>query len=94
MPTPRPFQPTLALSIALALALAPPQATAARKAKPPAIAPACNDFHAFANQDWLAAHAIVAGKGMNTQRADARGKKKAPGRTPGPVSRWLDRLTR
>src|SRR5690606_41269898 len=64
MPNPRPTVTALALSVAIALALVPTGSVAARKA--PAIPLACNDFHAFTNQDWLDAHAIVAGKGMES----------------------------
>ena len=61
MPTLQPLP--LTLSLLLALSLAPPAATAAAPAK---VAPACNDFHAMANEGWLAAHAIVAGEGMES----------------------------
>ncbi len=64
MPNPRPTVTALALSVAIALALVPTGSVAARKA--PAIPLACNDFHAFTNQDWLDAHAIVVGKGMES----------------------------
>ncbi len=66
MPRPHPFPHALALPVALALALSPSATHAQRKAKAPATSPACTDFHALANQDWLAAHAIVAGRGMES----------------------------
>ena len=71
MPKPSSPNRALSLSIACALALAAPGAGAARKA--PAVTPACSDFHAFANQDWLAAHAIVAGKGMESALGELAG---------------------
>ena len=58
---------TLLLGLAAGVAmLALPPARAAGRAKAVAVEPVCTDFHAFANQDWLAAHAIVAGKGMES----------------------------
>ncbi|HEU4992846.1 MAG TPA: M13 family metallopeptidase [Luteimonas sp.] len=61
----------LALSIGLAAAaalLASPQAGAAKKkaAKKPAIAPACQDYYAQANADWLKANLLVAGTGLQS----------------------------
>jgi putative endopeptidase len=61
----------LALSIGLAAAaamLASPQAGAAKKkaAKKPAVAPACQDFYAEANADWLKSNLLVAGTGLQS----------------------------
>ena len=50
----------IALSLSL-LPLAPPAEAARRRAAAtPAIPPACTDFHATANADWLAAHPVPA----------------------------------
>lgn len=58
----------LALSLALAVCLAPPAAQAQRKtkAKTPEVPAVCTDFHTFTNQSWLDAHLIVAGEGMES----------------------------
>ena len=72
MPTLHPTPLTLALL--LALSLAPTPATAARKAKAPAVTPACSDFHGMANEGWLAAHTIVAGKGMESALGELAGR--------------------
>ena len=62
----------LSLSIGLAAAaalLASPQADAAKKKaapKKPAIAPACQDYYAQANADWLKANLLVAGTGLQS----------------------------
>jgi putative endopeptidase len=54
--------------VATAALLASPDANAARKkaAKKPVVAPACTDFYASANADWLKANMIVAGSGMQS----------------------------
>jgi putative endopeptidase len=64
----RPLSLSLSLGLAAGLVLMPPSPAqaAARKAAPPAIAPVCTDFHAQANADWLVAHTIVAGSGMES----------------------------
>src|SRR3546814_7208581 len=68
MPTPRLSMHALALSLGLAVCLAPPAAQAQRKtkAKTPEIPAVCTDFHTFTNQSWLDAHLIVAGEGMES----------------------------
>ncbi len=61
--TPRPL--VCALTFAVLVAFASPDAAAQKKsrraAKPPAASPACTDFHAFANADWLNANPLVPG---------------------------------
>jgi putative endopeptidase len=60
--TARPF--ACALAFAVLAALASPDASAQRNrggAKLPAASPACTDFHAFANADWLLANPLVPG---------------------------------
>ena len=63
----RPLACALALGL---LATHAPPADAARKRsskpQPPAISAACNDFHAFANADWLKAHPLPTGVGAIT----------------------------
>lgn len=63
MPTPRPL--AIAMILALASGLAAPDSLAAKKptakkAKAPAVALACTDFHAEANAAWLKANAMPA----------------------------------
>ena len=63
MPTPRPL--AIALILALTAGLAAPDSLAAKKpaakkAKAPAVALACTDFHAEANADWLKANPMPA----------------------------------
>ena len=64
MPTPRPLAIALILALASGLAapdsLAQKKKSAAKKAKTPAVALACTDFHAEANADWLKANAMPA----------------------------------
>lgn len=56
-----------ALALCLIAGLATPDADAQRrkrssgKARTPAVAPACTDFHAFANADWLKANTLLPG---------------------------------
>jgi len=64
MPTLPAFRPS-ALALCLVVAIAAPQADAAKKRKPaapkPATTPAaCVDFYAFANADWLKANPVPA----------------------------------
>ena len=58
---PRTTPLALALTASLALSLVAPAADAQRRGAAVASGPsACADFHAFANQDWLAAHPVPA----------------------------------
>lgn len=60
--TPRPL--VCALTFAVLVAFATPDAAAQRSRRAPAKAahtPACTDFHAFANADWLNANPLVPG---------------------------------
>jgi putative endopeptidase len=66
MPTLSVLRPS-ALALCLVIAVAAPQADAARKRKPAATAPkpaaapgACADLYAFANADWLKSHPVPA----------------------------------
>ena len=76
MPTPRPL--AFALIVALAAGTAAPDSLAAKKPaakkKAPAVALACSDFHAEANQAWLAANPMppsgaISALGQLTARA-------------------------
>lgn len=74
----------LALSLGLAATaalLASPDAAAARKkaAKKPAVAPACTDFYAQANADWLKAKLIVGGSGMPSNSMPSNSMQSALG---------------
>jgi len=69
MPTSRPL--VLALGLALAVFAAAPADAAKKKKsapKPPPVTPACTDFYAQANADWLLANP-VAGSGMQSALA-------------------------
>jgi putative endopeptidase len=64
MPTPSTLRPC-ALALCLTVALAVPQADAAKKRrtpapKPAAVPAACVDFYAFANADWIKANPVPA----------------------------------
>lgn len=72
----------IALSVGLVTLLAGTDADAARRraAAAPAVSPACTDFHAVANADWLRAHPVPATGALTAlgQLADhARAQQKA-----------------
>jgi putative endopeptidase len=59
--TPRPLVCALAVAMFAASVSTDAAAQRSRKPKAPATSPACTDFHAHANADWLAANPLVPG---------------------------------
>lgn len=59
--TPRPLACALAIAVLAASISSDAVAQRSRKARAPAASPACADFHAHANADWLKANPLVPG---------------------------------